>query len=232
MLKPYQFITFILLCSSYQAPSAAEQYVLALSWQPTFCQNHQRQKLCRQQNKQDYDAQHFSLHGLWPQGDTYCKVNEHQRKKDKQNRWGSLPDLYLSAATRGNLKKLMRGSERFLHRHEWVKHGSCDGRSPEQYYRLALNLVEQFNASSVQNLFEKNLGKKLSEQQIRSAFEQDFGKGSAQALALRCRHGLIEEIRVALQRPNSVDVKLKNVITKRRNLRSNCRSGVVDVAGF
>ncbi len=233
MLKPAYFFSIIALWSFvYTNTHAAEQYVLALSWQPTFCQNHQRQKVCRQQNKQDFDAKNFSLHGLWPQGASYCKVKDYHRKKDKQGRWGALPELHLSGATRSSLNKVMRGSARFLHRHEWIKHGTCDGRSPEQYYRLSLNLLTEFNHSQVQKLFAKNIGKKITQKQIKAAFEQDYGKGSAQALALRCRRGLIEELRIALHRPNKVDVRLKNVITKRKHLRSNCRSGIVDAAGF
>ena len=232
MFKPYHFLWTFIFLAPWQASSAAEHYVLALSWQPTFCQNHQRQKLCRQQTKQDYDAKHFSLHGLWPQAESYCKVTDYQIKKDKQGRWSALPDLNLSGVTRNSLKKIMRGSGRFLHRHEWIKHGSCDGRSPEQYYRLALNLVSQFNSDQVQKLFADNIGKKITEKQIRQAFEQDYGQGSAQALAIRCRRGLIEELRIALHRPKNVDARLEGLISKRRHLRSNCRGGIVDAATF
>ena len=41
-------------------------YLLAISWQPAFCQTHQKKAECRTQDKERYDADHFSLHGLWP----------------------------------------------------------------------------------------------------------------------------------------------------------------------
>ena len=62
------------------APAAAKgairSYVLALSWQPTFCESNPKKPECRWQNGKRYDANHLSLHGLWPQPSNvaYCNV--------------------------------------------------------------------------------------------------------------------------------------------------------------
>ena len=39
--------------------------VLAVSWQPGFCETRPRLPECRSQKKSRYDATHFALHGLW-----------------------------------------------------------------------------------------------------------------------------------------------------------------------
>jgi len=44
-----------------------QQYLLALTWQPSFCENKPNRKECRTQTTNRYDAKHWSLHGLWPQ---------------------------------------------------------------------------------------------------------------------------------------------------------------------
>ena len=42
-------------------------YVLALSWQPAFCEANPGKRECRWQTGSRYDASYLSLHGLWPQ---------------------------------------------------------------------------------------------------------------------------------------------------------------------
>ena len=51
-------------------------YVLAVSWQPAFCEGHADAPECASQTADRFDATHFTLHGLWPQPRSleYCGV--------------------------------------------------------------------------------------------------------------------------------------------------------------
>ncbi|MEO7221448.1 MAG: hypothetical protein ABIY37_03170, partial [Devosia sp.] len=42
-------------------------YVLTVSWHPAFCETKPNLRECRNEQTGDYAADHFSLHGLWPQ---------------------------------------------------------------------------------------------------------------------------------------------------------------------
>ena len=62
----------------FKAPLLGEgvtaTYVLAISWEPAFCEDHEGKSECQRETEQTFDATHFSLHGLWPQpkGNFYC----------------------------------------------------------------------------------------------------------------------------------------------------------------
>ena len=43
-----------------------DYYVLALSWQPAFCEGRPDKSECRTQTQNRFDANNFVLHGLWP----------------------------------------------------------------------------------------------------------------------------------------------------------------------
>ena len=138
--------------------------VLALSWQTGFCETRPRLRECKSQKEGRYDVVHFSLHGLWPQPrrNSYCGVNESDINKDKKRRCKRLADLELPAALKQKLAQIMPGSASFLHRHEWIKHGTCYSKTAQTYYRDSLALMDAINASPVQQLFERSIGRRLS----------------------------------------------------------------------
>ncbi|MDE5070806.1 MAG: hypothetical protein O4806_02555, partial [Trichodesmium sp. St5_bin8] len=57
------------------AQGCARKYVLAISWQPSFCQTRQYIPEWISQTTDRYDANNFTLHGLWPDKLTYCGVS-------------------------------------------------------------------------------------------------------------------------------------------------------------
>src|SRR5947209_557529 len=68
-------------CGTYVAAAAAggqaagkAEAVLSLSWEPSFCETHNRKPECAEEKADDFDATHFTLHGLWPQSSEYCNV--------------------------------------------------------------------------------------------------------------------------------------------------------------
>ncbi|TIV54020.1 MAG: ribonuclease, partial [Mesorhizobium sp.] len=171
-----------------QPASGKPEYVFALSWQPAFCETKGSKPECKAQNPSEFDASHFTLHGLWPQpnGNFYCQVPAGDKANDNPAHWADLPPVDLDANTRAELDQVMPGTASKLERHEWIKHGTCYGKSQQEYFADALNLMRAVNASPVRDLFNKNIGKQLTSDQIRGAFNQAFGAGAGDRVRVSC----------------------------------------------
>jgi ribonuclease T2 len=111
-------------------------FLLALSWQPAFCETKPTKIECRDQSADSFEAGNLALHGLWPQprDNDYCGVSPEVEQIDQAKRWDELPPVALSAETRKALAEQMPGYASNLHLHEWYKHGTCYSNSPEEYF--------------------------------------------------------------------------------------------------
>ena len=118
----------------------AAEHVLALSWQPAFCEYRPEKAECRALNDGDLPVTEtqLSLHGLWPQpeGNVYCGVPAGLVALDKASQWADLPEVALDDETREALAVAMPGTASFLERHEWIKHGTCHrgAGGADEYY--------------------------------------------------------------------------------------------------
>lgn len=98
-------------------------YLLALSWSPDYCATSRNDdpQQCSIGKKLA-----FVLHGLWPQYERgyprYCS-----NEKLPGNLRSQFPDLFPNTS---------------LYTHEWEKHGTCTGLTPEQYLALSKQLKE------------------------------------------------------------------------------------------
>jgi ribonuclease T2 len=211
--------------------SLSQQNLLAISWQNAFCQTHQYKKECRTMKRDDFAASHFVLHGLWPQprNNQYCNVSKKEIGMDKNKQWNRLSNLELNSTTQKRLSLLMPGYYSNLHKHEWVKHGSCYGKDPNGYYDDAMNLLDQVNNSKVQSFFEKNLGKKVSLKEIRKVFDATFGEGAGEHVTMNCRQGLITELWLHIGSGSS---KLERLLKKGERPKSRCFKGKIDRVGY
>ncbi len=222
----------------FSAHRNARQFLLALSWQPAFCESQPDKPECRTQTASRYDADHFSLHGLWPQsqGLGYCDVSPLDRASDERRRWDLLPRLHLQPETIRRLHQVMPGTASGLERHEWVRHGSCSGHDPERYYRTALFLLEQINQSRLREALAGRLGETVTARQLKAAFAASFGQGADQALGVGCRRDgqrqLISEIRIKLKPPLNENTPLREALDVSSPAFGNCEAGVVDRAGL
>ncbi len=217
-----------------QGPSADGEFVLAASWQPAFCQTHQDTAECASQVTGRFDANHFALHGLWPQprGNFWCGVtHEEKGLADERSTWGELPPVELEAATREELDRVMPGAQSHLDRYEWVKHGTCYSDSAEEYYADSLDLMMQLNGSAVRDLFASNIGEVLTTSQVRAAFDETFGAGAGERVEVRCRGGLITELFVNLKGQIEPDTPMSELLLAAEPVQSNCQ-GRVDPVGF
>lgn len=207
----------------------SKQNLLALSWQNAFCETHQYKKECK--NTSAYNEKHFVLHGLWPQprNNLYCKVSKKEIGKDKNKQWNRLSDLDLSAKTRKELQVVMPGYSSNLHKHEWIKHGTCYGTDANRYYADAIALITQVNQSKVGDFFAKNIGKHVTLKAVRQAFDASFGAGAGKHVELRCKSGLITEIWLHLGTGSDT---LKSSLLAGKKVKSRCQRGLIDKAGF
>ncbi len=123
----------------------------------------------------------------------------------------------------------MPGYASNLQRHEWVKHGSCYGKSAELYYQDAIRLTDTINQSEVGTLLKNNIGKRVSSTQIRQAFNKAFGEGLGKKVNMRCdKKGRLGELWINLSGDISSDSSLSSLLKNAVNASNNCESGLVD----
>lgn len=221
------------------ASQKSGQYLLAISWQAAFCEGRPNQAECGTQTPNRYDATHFTLHGLWPQprGNEYCGVTAQDRANDENHHWDALPEPKLSPQTRTALQSAMPGFASNLHRHEWIKHGTCYGSDADTYFRTALALLGQINQSKLRDLVAAHIGDTLAVYQIKEEFERGFGKEAGRAVAVRCsddrdsRRQMMGEIWINLTGPLREGAGLAGLLDTSEAARSTCDRAVVDPVG-
>ena len=211
-----------------------DEYLLALSWQPAFCQTHPAKSECKNQTKDRYDASHFTLHGLWPQprSNTYCGVSRQHKKLDKRKAWGQLPALALADGTMRQLTKIMPGVASFLQRHEWIKHGTCYSKTAEEYYQESIQLTLEINRSPIRDLLAKRVGKQVTTAEIKDQFNQVFGAGAGDKIKVRCNAGMISELWINLKGSVTQDSRLATLLHNAAPATDQCQGGLVDPVGF
>lgn len=187
-----------------------DYYVLALSWQPAFCETQPGKEECETQTASRFDATNFALHGLWPtvSGDddftfSYCDVTQGVIRQDRAGDWCEMPELSLSDTVWQDLTLSMPGTASCLHHHEWYKHGVCTGMSPDAYYALSNALVDRFAATEFNRYVAARVGDEVSRRDLLNQFDAEFGDGASDYLSLRCSKldgvSLLSEIQIVLR---------------------------------
>lgn len=181
----------------------ADSYILAVSHQPGFCQTYgyEAGKLeCIYLNAHSYQANHLTLHGLWPNQDL---CGQHYgfcgSIKPKAHHCDYAP-LPLTPIVAQDLKKIMPsyfyGS--CLERHEWNKHGSCQILSPDEYFSLAMRLVQEVDQSAFGHYLTEHKGTVVPLSTLRSVIVHSFGKNNAGKIYLGCKNGVLVDIYIKL----------------------------------
>ncbi len=213
-----------------------KSYILALTWQPAFCESKPNKTECRSQRKGRYDAKNFSLHGLWPQprNNVYCNVSHSIIDKDKRGRWNQLPKLDIEDRIRNELSRRMPGYRSNLHRHEWYKHGTCMADDPQRYYELSMAMIDRINKTKIRDLFAQNIGKEITATQIVQAMERSFGKGARKRIKIICkrdgRRTLITGLHISMGHETGLgEISTNNdYILKAPKVPIGCKRGVID----
>lgn len=209
-------------------------HVLAMSWQPAFCERRPEKSECQALASGTLKANHLSLHGLWPQprGKEYCNVAPELRDRDRNRDWAGLPAPDMAPETLERLKTVMPGVQSKLERHEWIVHGTCFGTDANTYFARSVTLAEAVNASEVARLFADNTGKSISADAIREAFDASFGSGAGQRVTISCKgkgaNRVITELIIGLAGDVTGSGALPDLIHAADARPASCPGGLVD----
>ncbi|MCU0227945.1 MAG: ribonuclease T2 [Bryobacterales bacterium] len=158
-----------------------DYYVLALSWSPQHCAtpagNRDRTQCA---GPRSYG---FIVHGLWPQFE----------RGFPQDCGGS------AAPSRQLLSRMMdiMPSEGLI-RHEWRKHGTCSGLSPEDYFAVTRRAFEAFRTPAGYGTPSTTLNVKPSV--YKQALLDANPALGAQHVAVICSGRFLQEVRVCLDK--------------------------------
>ncbi len=108
-------------------PGRFDYYALVLSWSPTYCASLRRDSYDPQCHRRDGRRYAFVLHGLWPQ---------HERGWPENCRTRQRP--FVPQPLIDSMLDIMPSSRLVIH--EYRKHGTCSGLTPEGYYGLSRRL--------------------------------------------------------------------------------------------
>lgn len=183
--------------------AVGNDYLLAVSWQPAFCETKPEKTECQTlaKNPDRPEATNFALHGLWPQpkSNIYCGVSKSDIGFDKAKAWSKLPAIEeeLSPETWARLQVVMPGTASNLHRHEWIKHGTCYQGTPEEYYAESIALIDALNKSPIQVLVASNIGRQVTLKDIDQALSS-FAADAGEKIEVKCSNSVLGELWVNL----------------------------------
>jgi ribonuclease T2 len=160
-------------------PGDFDFYVMSLSWSPDFCASNDDPQQCSVGKKLG-----FVLHGLWPQYTRGYPADCSNVKlpKDAPQKF---PNLYPSTS---------------LYTHEWSKHGTCSGLTPEEYMTLAQTLKNSIGIPADYRNPAKAF--RTTPDQLIASFTTENPQLSAEALAVQCSGSgrFLTELRVCFSR--------------------------------
>lgn len=184
-------------------PSGFDYYLLSLSIAPSFCAlspANQAKAECRTLSDADYRRTPLTVHGLWPNR-AYASVNQQPQHCPGPPLTMLPPDLQVS------LQRLMPGGPG-LARHEWERHGTCSGLSPEAYFGALVRLAQSANNTVGAVLRDDGLlGRSVRIADLLAGVAAR-DPALAQAIVVSCRfargggddRALIDEIRIPLSK--------------------------------
>ena len=158
-----------------------DYYVLALSWSPQHCSTPAgRRDPVQCGGVRPYS---FIVHGLWPQYEKGwpqdCGGGGTLSGKVIQQTFDIMP------------------SEGLI-RHEWRKHGTCSGLSPENYFALARKAFSQFRAPADYGQPDREIY--VSPAKYKQAWEQANPGLNRGQFAVLCSGRFLQEVRICLDK--------------------------------
>jgi len=176
---------FLILAQPAKAQDVAgefDYYVLSLSWSPSWCALEGDSR----NSPQCEDDKGFGwvLHGLWPQYENGWPANcRHSFHNPSRADTSAMADLM---GTSG------------LAWHQWNKHGSCSGLSPDDYYALSREAYARIIRPAVFRSLEAPVT--LPASLIEEAFMRGNEGLDADEITITCRSHRIQEARICMTR--------------------------------
>lgn len=186
------------------APGEFDFYVLALSWSPGFC------ALEGDRKERDQCAPGsglgFVVHGLWPQFargyPTACGAERSPSRIALDQARGVFPSEGLA-------------------RHQWRRHGTCSGLDPAAYFRAAGAARDRVVVPD--GFRDVASPRTVSSIEVERAFAAANPGLRPDMMAVACRRGVLQEVRVCLDRD------LRGFATCPEVDRNGCRGGDLQV---
>ncbi|MQA23670.1 ribonuclease T2 family protein [Rugamonas rivuli] len=193
---------------SCSLPNQQDSYVLAITWQPGFCEHVQykgKKPECDAMNSGALAAKTLSLHGLWP------------NKKECGTHYGSCDgqQFALSKETIDQIAPWMPNFyfERTFGAYEWNKHGKCQALPPDAYFIKAVSAVRVVNDSEVGKIVLGSVGKSFRVGDFFDRVKTRYGEQVAARITLVCsERKYLQEIRVALPLDFSTERELPQLV--------------------
>ena len=163
-------------------PGDFDFYVLSLSWSPGFCETTGAEKHRSQCNAGS--GLGFVVHGLWPQYESGFP--------SECGPAGRSPSRIALEAAKGVYPDVN------LARYEWRRHGTCSGKSPTDYFadvrraRDAIEIPPPFRTAADRQTWTPI--------DIERAFIASNPKLRPDMMAISCRRGVLEEVRVCFSK--------------------------------
>jgi ribonuclease T2 len=162
------------------AAGAFDFYVLALSWSPGFCELEGERK--GREQCEPGRGLGFTVHGLWPQFErgfpTECGPA------------GRTPSRSALAEAEGVFP------EGGLARYQWRRHGTCSGKDPAGYFRDVRGARERIR---IPDAFMSREAR-MTPQEIERAFTASNPGLRPDMMAIACRRGRLQEVRICLNK--------------------------------
>lgn len=179
-------------------------YVLTLSWSPAFCASGGGREY-RSQCEPGL-GKGFVTHGLWPQYEhgfpSDCDGAATPSRMALDHAAGVYPDEGLA-------------------RHEWRKHGRCSGKSPSDYF---LDVRRATQSVTIPAPFERpREAQSFAPLDIQRAFIAANPRLRPGMLAVTCRKGALQDVRICLSRD------LREFRPCPEIVRSACHAGEISV---
>jgi ribonuclease T2 len=180
-------------------------YVLALSWSATWCQTTGEQRGSQQCERGRNPG--FVLHGLWPQyASGYPAFCEPQGRTPSRDAMDKAAEAYPEAG---------------LARHQWRKHGSCSGLAPNAYFEASAQARRKVAVPPALAAPRQDADWEVLE--IERAFAAANPGLRPDMMAVTCRSGRLEEVRICLSRD------IRGFVPCQEVDRDSCRARTISV---
>jgi ribonuclease T2 len=104
----------------------------------------------------------------------------------------------------------------------------------ETYFEVSLDLLDEVNASPLAALMAERIGKPVTGDELRAAFEAGFGPGTGSRLRISCvdddGRRLIREITIGLS-GDPFNQRMSELVAAAVPTDPGCPGGIVDPAG-
>lgn len=183
MLAVAGFFAASAMASAGGKPGDFDYYVLALSWTPAYCETEARGK----RDPQCAGPRHYAfvLHGLWPQYERGWPENCDTDEKP----W--VPDRVIDS-----MRDIMPAKGLVIH--QYRKHGTCSGLTPEGYYETSRRLFEKIRIPA--RYLEPRQSVVVTPDQIEADFLKTNPELTPKMISIACDRKHLREVRICFSR--------------------------------